>query len=152
MFDVGSNGGDENNTVYPQDKIVVGAKKEKNAMLISWNKSPISHFVGSGQSNIKSIVLNKSNGDAFRFSLSLFIWLFKKNHSRKKSALGGSEKSLQNKVLLPSQGGCRGKGWAITRDKGKVFHGLENKKKKILAQVLIFPLTCVTLCDLINRT
>lgn len=78
MFDVGSNGGDENNTVYPQDKIVMGAKKEKNAMLISWNKCPISHFIGSGQSTIKSIVLNKSNGDAFRFSLSLFIWLLKK--------------------------------------------------------------------------
>ena len=133
MFDVGSNGGDENNTVYPQDKIVAGAKKEKNAMLISWNKSPISHFSGSGQSNIKSIALNKSNGDTFRLSLSLFIWLFKKITQGRKVPLGGSEKSLQNKVLPPSQGGCRGKGWAIAWGNGKVFHGLENlKKKKIL--------------------
>ena len=29
MFYVGSNGGDENNTVYPQDKIVAGAKKKR---------------------------------------------------------------------------------------------------------------------------
>lgn len=30
-----SNRGNENNTVYPQDKTVSGAKIEKNAMLIS---------------------------------------------------------------------------------------------------------------------
>ena len=82
-------------------------------MLISWNKSPISHFVGSGQSKIKSIVLNKGNGDAFRLSLSLFIWLFKKIIQRRKVPLRGSEKSFQNKVLPPSQGGCRGKEWVI---------------------------------------
>lgn len=48
----------------------------------------MSHFVGTGQSNIKSIVLNKSNDGTFRDSLSLSIWLFK-NHSKKESALGG---------------------------------------------------------------
>lgn len=29
MFNVGSNGGKENNTVYPRDKIVLGSKKEE---------------------------------------------------------------------------------------------------------------------------
>lgn len=39
MFDVGSNGENENNTVYPQAKIMSGAKKEKNTMLISWKQT-----------------------------------------------------------------------------------------------------------------
>ena len=130
MFDVGSNGGDENNTVYPQDKIVVGAKKEKNAMLISWNKSPISHFVGSGQSNIKSIVLNKSNGDAFRFSLSLFIWLFKKIIQGRKVPLGEVRKACKTKFY------CHHRVVAGERDgrqhgiRGRSFMGLKIKIKR----------------------
>lgn len=35
----GSNGENENNTVYPQDKTVSGAKIEENVMLISWKQT-----------------------------------------------------------------------------------------------------------------
>lgn len=58
----------------------------------------MSHFVGTGQSNIKSIVLNKSNDGTFRDSLSLFIWLFKKSFKEEKHPWGKVRKTCKTKL------------------------------------------------------
>lgn len=87
----------------------------------------MSHFVGTGQSNIKSIVLNKSNDGTFRDSLSLSIWLFKKSFKEEKCPWGKVRKAFKTKFCYHPGVVAEAKGRETAWITGKSLMGLEVK-------------------------
>lgn len=78
-----SSGSNGNNTVYPQDKIVLGAEEteRKNMMLISWKQTFYVPLRRNWTKQYKlSIVLHQGNSEFFSDSLSFHVWIFKSNN------------------------------------------------------------------------
>lgn len=87
----------------------------------------MSHFLGTGQSNIKCIVLNKSSDGTLRDSLSLFIWLFKKAFKEQKCPWGRVRKACKIKFCHRHGVVAGRKDRRMHGAAGRLFLGLEVK-------------------------